>query len=778
MADLSSLMDDISQSPLVTALKGLISPPAPGVQQIAQPSEDYMTGPEEPGPATYKQDTATLLGNLIKYGPVMGALNYARGNPAAVSNIAKEATNTVSTLSPFFDLTGGVRTGLEKAALESTPLLGKLGTKAAAAWRQYMAAKPVLKAGELGAPLTAVEGMLDRGWIMPDGKMVQVDMDHPDSLAKALGISKQTAVTNYPEIAGNYGLTRVMIRPKSQTPIAEMFGAPTDGQIQSLRELEKSYGQPVEFAFTDPATKKVLGQGAGVNQIRRTYDNLHLLDPKPVEALKAGQSELAIALQKTAEKPVNMGARGANATEPARTYAEGVATKPIAKKGWPPSPGKPIGDNIWVRQATTPDNKNRTLMVQFSNDVIKGAEGDVATGKLYDEYSNNLYSQRAGYDRPEDFWEIPQWQAAVAHNLPRADHYTVRNMEEASSFLRQAGYKNVLFSALDVNAPLVHQLAGDYEGAVAVGGYTNMKQFADLPNVTVHPSIESFVKSEGANYSEGFDYRHFSGTKTVPRLTMSDGCRHSCAFCTVPKTITETSPDAILQQADAFAKDLPSKLVYINDKTFGQAKNHTMLPEVFDRIKAKNPNFEGFVIQTTAAQMKQFTPEFLKDAGVKYVELGIESYNDPILKAVKKPATEKVINEAADKLRKAGVTLIPNIMIGLPGETAESYARTMNFLNENQDIISHVNITNTSVYDNTALANELKEVTAKDRSQAVLQKSWMTDPETHSSFQKQVFQFGNKQLGKVPFAQAPGAPGDVDMSRLLRPPSYPMAAGE
>lgn len=770
MADPSSFLDQISQSPFVTALKSLISPPAPTTQQNTQPSEDYMTGPEEPGPATYKQDTATLLGNLIKYGPVMGALNYARGNPAAVSNIAKEATNTVSTLSPFFDLTGGVRTGLEKAALESTPLLGKLGTKAAAAWRQYMAAKPVLKAGELGAPLTAVEGMLDRGWIMPDGKMVQVDMDHPDSLAKALGISKQTAVTNYPEIAGNYGLTRVMIRPKSQTPIAEMFGAPTDGQIQSLRELEKSYGQPVEFAFTDPATKKVLGQGAGVNQIRRTYDNLHLLDPKPVEALTAGQSELEVALQKTAEKPVNVGARGANATEPSRTYAEGVAQKPIAKQGQPPSPGKPVGDNIWVRQAVTPDNKNRTLMVQFSSDLLQ----DPGAAKTLDsDYYNNLYKQRAGYDRPEDFWEIPQWQAAVAHNLPRADHYTVRNMDEASSFLRQAGYKNVLFSALDVNAPLVHQLAGDYEGAVAVGGYTNMKQFADLPNVTVHPSIESFVKSEGANYSEGFDYRHFSGTKTVPRLTMSDGCKHFCAFCTIPKTVTEVSPEAVMQQADAFAKDLPSKLVYVNDKTFGQASNHTMLPEVFDRIKAKNPNFEGFVIQTTAAQMKKFTPEFLKDSGIKYVELGIESYNDPILTSMKKPANEKIINEAVDKLRKAKISLIPNIMIGLPGETADTYSRTMQFLNSNQDVISHANIYNLAVYDETALAKELKTATAADKDENIMQKSWMTDPETHSAFQKRVFQFGNRQLGKMPFtpAQSPNVPGQTNLGTLLNAPT-------
>lgn len=431
--------------------------------------------------------------------------------------------------------------------------------------------------------------------------------------------------------------------------------------------------------------------------------------------------------------------QGAEVTSPHSTYSEASTAKP---KNTPAHGNK----NLWVRQSSEGSNANRTLMVQFSSDLLQGnRQRDHA-----DDYYDKLYKNREGYHRPDDFWELPQWQAHLANSMPNADHYTIRDPKEAIAFANAAGYKNVAFSALDVNRDFVKEFAQGYKGNVVVGGYTDMSHFAGLPNVKVHNTIKDFVESEGGQYNPGYDYRHFSGAKTIPRLTLSDGCSHKCAFCCVPKQVTEKTRDEILQQVDSFSKHLPSDLIYLNDKTFGQAPNHAMLPEIYDRIKASNPNFKGFIVQTTAAQLKKMDPEFLKKAGIRHVEIGVESYNDSILKAHKKPANEQLIDESAQKLRSAGIGLIPNIMVGLPGENQNTYNRTMDWLNRNSDIVSHVNAYNLALYDESELGKKIGALSNADKDENQIAKSFHVDPQVHKDFSNRLFAYASGQLDKHP----------------------------
>ena len=422
-------------------------------------------------------------------------------------------------------------------------------------------------------------------------------------------------------------------------------------------------------------------------------------------------------------------------------------------------------DNPWVRRSADPshstetDNSNRTLLVQISNDLINpeslaGAAKDEAT-----RYYDMLYSgARPGYARLQDFWEIPQWIGDASHFLPDADVYVIRNIDQAKQFLETANYRNVVFSALDTNKGIIREVVQDYPGKVDIGGYVDPKTFEDLPNVKWHDSMESLAKDMGVPYAEGVDYRHFQGSDVIPRLTMSKGCHHKCAFCSVPKTVEETSADVVRQQADAIA-NLGSKLVYLNDKTFGQASNYKQLAEINQQILAKNSDFKGFIIQTTAAQLKEMPADWLKTSGIKFVELGVESYNDPILKAMHKPASTKLINEVTDKLRQNGIALIPNIILGYPNETAETYANTIKFLKDNKDIISHANIYNLALYKDAELGKQVLSVSDNDFNENVLEKSFHTNPEIHRQFAGDVYGIAQSMLeGKPSAAQfAPAA---------------------
>lgn len=414
--------------------------------------------------------------------------------------------------------------------------------------------------------------------------------------------------------------------------------------------------------------------------------------------------------------------------------------------------------NIWVRQSADKGNENRVLLVQLSSKFMQteGAGSPEASG-----YYDNLYAKREGYTRAPDFWEVPKWQAVATHALgDRADTYVVRNMAEAKKFLKESGYGNVAFSVLDANRANVLELAKEASGRVNLGGYTKglAADAKGLPNAKAFESMKDFVEDLGIEYKSGEDYRNFRGTSVIPRLSLSEGCRHSCTFCSVERKVKTIPSEQVDAQVDSF-KDLNANLVYLNDKTFGQAENYKQLPELAERLRKDNPNFGGFVVQTTAAQMKSLTPEYLRESGIKFVEIGVESYNDAILKNSRKPASEKLIDEAIDKLRAEKIAVIPNIVIGLPGETAETYARTMDFLRRNRDAFSHVNAYNLAVYEGTELSKSLKVKTTADRDENVGNKSFHSDPKLHEDFASEVYKFANEQLDRTPYQAMPEAKG-------------------
>jgi tRNA A37 methylthiotransferase MiaB len=257
--------------------------------------------------------------------------------------------------------------------------------------------------------------------------------------------------------------------------------------------------------------------------------------------------------------------------------------------------------------------------------------------------------------------------------------------------------------------------------------------------------VQDCCETFGVEFKTGVDYTDFAGAKTIARLSLSSGCSHKCKFCIVPDNVTKTPIADVYQNADEICR-LNSPLVYIDDKTFGQAENFWLLPRLFGYIaRNMSATFDGFIVQTTASQLLRLDDDFLLASGVRYVELGIETYNNSILAAMHKPATEKLIDAATEKLRRLGIKLIPNILIGLPDETIATYSNTLNWLDDNADVISHVNVYNLVVYADAELADEI-EFADKDFDENSIGKSWHTDTRLHEIFADRVNAFGMQCL--------------------------------
>lgn len=327
----------------------------------------------------------------------------------------------------------------------------------------------------------------------------------------------------------------------------------------------------------------------------------------------------------------------------------------------------------------------KLLLVQFTSDMLNQNEDQQAR-----EYYDKLYSGvRPGYHRFGPTWEIPKWMTEVAYNLLEADVLFADSF--ADVIWAMQSYDDLAFSALDCNKDIIFDIAREFDGHVFVGGYVDKDYFAECPNVYWCKNVEVLCNWFVTDYKPGVDYRHFVGVKTIARLTMSTGCRHNCKFCTVGGEVTALPVRCIFQQVREIRK-LDSPLVYLDDKTFGQANNISHLILVANVLRIGDSDFDGFVIQTTASQLLQLPDHFLTVSGIRYVELGVESYNNDILRAMNKPVNETLIQWAVDKLRRLGIKVIPNIMIGLPGETRDTYKKTIAWLFQNIDAISHVNV--------------------------------------------------------------------------------------
>lgn len=315
---------------------------------------------------------------------------------------------------------------------------------------------------------------------------------------------------------------------------------------------------------------------------------------------------------------------------------------------------------------------------QISNNLINPPNGSTAE-KFYEIFWQEKHKD--GYYKPEHFWELPLWVAEICYTLPDDVEREFMVVEEQD--INLVPDRIYCFSVLDVNVNIIkYIIENNQQCRFVLGGYNDSLKGAYVNSQWCN-SVREFCELYGCGYRYGTDFSLFAGTECVPRLTLSTGCRHRCKFCIIENEVVEKTQQEIYKQLCSF-RLLKFKLIYVNDKTFGQAKNHKLLDNIYRIIKHDNPEFEGFIVQTTATMVASKAADlkdnFWKEHHIKVVEIGVETFNDKLLKRYHKPANEYRIRQALEKLYVCGIKIIPNIILGLPGETVKTYRNTHDWL--------------------------------------------------------------------------------------------------
>jgi hypothetical protein len=161
------------------------------------------------------------------------------------------------------------------------------------------------------------------------------------------------------------------------------------------------------------------------------------------------------------------------------------------------------------------------------------------------------------------------------------------------------------------------------------------------------------------------------------------GCRSHCTFCFYPRSssvLRALSPGASADLIRGLAARGAGEVVFL-DPTFNHRPE---LPAFLEAIRDANPDRRlRFFAEIRAEGLSEQDADLLAAANFTKLEIGLQSVNQETLVRTKRGGSPAKVAAAAKMLHARGVRLLVDLIIGLPGDTAEDVARGVDFLLEN-----------------------------------------------------------------------------------------------
>ncbi|MBN2603649.1 MAG: B12-binding domain-containing radical SAM protein [Candidatus Thermoplasmatota archaeon] len=182
------------------------------------------------------------------------------------------------------------------------------------------------------------------------------------------------------------------------------------------------------------------------------------------------------------------------------------------------------------------------------------------------------------------------------------------------------------------------------------------------------------------HYAYGIGYNHGFSKGEFTSIVTSRGCPFSCRFCSrnsiSMKKYSTRSTENILKEIREI-KRLGYKYIAFVDDCF--LSNKKQAKELFDAIIKENLNLKFYI---AAARVDSADPDLyekMKNAGVVFIQFGLESGNQDVLDFYKKNITVEEIKYAVNLSNEMGFYTVGSFIIGAPFETLKHFQKTINF---------------------------------------------------------------------------------------------------
>ncbi|HEY3388484.1 MAG TPA: radical SAM protein [Prolixibacteraceae bacterium] len=182
------------------------------------------------------------------------------------------------------------------------------------------------------------------------------------------------------------------------------------------------------------------------------------------------------------------------------------------------------------------------------------------------------------------------------------------------------------------------------------------------------------------NFPQGYPHSALE-TKRLPAASIltSRGCPFQCTFCDraiFGSKVRQHSAEYTLNMIRNLKDSYGIKDLMILDDNFILDKEK--LFQICDTMISEKMDLSWYCMGHTKF-MTDDRLKKIKGAGCWFIELGIESGCDRILKLIKKNTNKVEISEAVKRARNAGLKVKGNFIFGFPTETKESLEETIQF---------------------------------------------------------------------------------------------------
>ncbi len=168
------------------------------------------------------------------------------------------------------------------------------------------------------------------------------------------------------------------------------------------------------------------------------------------------------------------------------------------------------------------------------------------------------------------------------------------------------------------------------------------------------------------------------------------GCPFQCTFCdwgsATAAKVTQFDPERLLREVDWFAARR-IEFVFCCDANFGILKRDVEIAEYMAATKARVGFPKAFSVQNTknATERAYLTQKILSDSGLnKGVTLALQSIDPGTLAAIKRDNISlDTYMELQRRFTRDGVETYTDVILGLPGETYDSYVNGVSRIIEN-----------------------------------------------------------------------------------------------
>ena len=159
------------------------------------------------------------------------------------------------------------------------------------------------------------------------------------------------------------------------------------------------------------------------------------------------------------------------------------------------------------------------------------------------------------------------------------------------------------------------------------------------------------------------------------------GCPAHCNYCVYPQTLHGhkyrlRSPENVVEEFEYIAKNFPEvHEVVIEDDTFTANKERVI--KICELLEEKKLTKRLKWLCNARVNIDLKTMQAMKKAGCHLIIPGFESYNEQILKNIKKGSNLKLIDAYVENAKKAGLMIHACYMVGNQGETQETMEHTL-----------------------------------------------------------------------------------------------------